>query len=281
MPGNRPFQSSGFPCGKQSAYRWGQGRLRKTLSGWFSPKALRSPGELSDLLHAISTFLRSLRSTGVTRFQRYYGRSDSCRAIVSRRASVGSLRVAPTRTHGRAVWIWSALHHLFPSRFVLSRQVSLFIALDLPTIPPSTTLCHFPITAFARYFRRMGCRVYPPGQTSWGRAERRHAIKGSPLASRLPDRLGRIRFVILRTGRSPPVASHPSSRRRSYCQLQVRNVNLVGTSTPPINRLQRRTSPVSPRPDCEPRRVSPTCRRREPPWGLGRSPSARQNEVLR
>jgi len=33
---------------------------------------------------------------------------------------------------------------------------------------------------------------------------------------------GRIEFVILRTGRSPPVASHPASRRRSYVQFQAR-----------------------------------------------------------
>ena len=32
---------------------------------------------------------------------------------------------------------------------------------------------------------------------------------------------GRIEFVILRTDRSPPVASHTSSRRRGYVQLQA------------------------------------------------------------
>jgi hypothetical protein len=196
------------------------------------------------VVHAISTFLRSLCSTGVTRFRCYYGRSDSCRAIGARLTSVGLLRLAPTRTNGRAVWLWSAQHHLVPSRFVLSRQVSLLISLDLLTIPPSTTRVPFPCHGFSTLPQPDRLPRLSPGQTSAGRWDRRHAVRGSPLASRLPDRLGRIRFVILRTGRSPPVASHPSSRRRSYCRLQVRNVNLVGTSTPPINRLQRRTSYV-------------------------------------
>ena len=43
---------------------------------------------------------------------------------------------------------------------------------------------------------------------------------------------GRIEFVILRTGRSPPVAFHPASRRRSYVWLQVwRAIDLKRTFT--------------------------------------------------
>ena len=45
--------------------------------------------------------------------------------------------------------------------------------------------------------------------------------KTSPLTSRLVVRPGRNGFVILRTGRSPPVALHLASRRRSYFQLQA------------------------------------------------------------
>jgi len=242
MPDNRPTRSIHLPDGKQSAYRRGRARLHKSFSGRFSPQALNLPVELSDSIRAISTFLRSLRSTGVTRLLCYYGRSDSCRAIVSRVASVGLLRVAPTRTYGRAVWMWSAQHHLVPSRFLLSRQVSLLTAIDLLTIPSSTTKLPFPHRGFRTLPQPDRLPRRSPGQTSEGRWDCRHAVRGSPLASRLPDWLGRIRFVILRTGRSPPVASHLSSRRRSYFRLQVRNVNLVGTFTPPINRLQRRTS---------------------------------------
>ena len=241
MPDNRLIRSIHFPPGKQPAYRWGHARLHETFSGWFSPKALRSPVGLSDGCHTTSTFLRSLRSTGVTRLLRYYGRSDSCRAIVSRALSVSSLRLAPTWTNGQAVWVWSAQHHLLPSRFLLSRQVSLLNALDLPTIPSSTTRLPSPHRGFHTLPQPDRLPRLSPGQTSAGRWDRRHAVRGSPFPSRLPDRLGRIRFVILRTGRSPPVASHPSSWRRSYFRLQVRNVNLVGTPTPPINCLRRRT----------------------------------------
>jgi len=43
----------------------------------------------------------------------------------------------------------------------------------------------------------------------------RHWLAGSPTAP------GRIEFVILRTGRSPPAAPHPASRRRSCSWLQA------------------------------------------------------------
>ena len=43
----------------------------------------------------------------------------------------------------------------------------------------------------------------------------RHSLAGSP------NTRGRNGFVILRTGRSPPVALHPASRRRSYSRLQA------------------------------------------------------------
>ena len=122
-----------------------------------------------------------------------------------------------------------------------SQQVSLLVSFDLPTIPPSTTLLPFPSRRFVTLHQRERLPRLSPGQTN-GRRECRRAVWGSPVARRLPDRLGRSRFALLRTGRSPPVASHPSSRRRSYFQLQVRNVNLVGTCTPQIKRLQRRTS---------------------------------------
>ena len=45
--------------------------------------------------------------------------------------------------------------------------------------------------------------------------------KTSPLTSRLVVRPGRNGFVNLRTSRSPPVALHLASRRRSYFQLQA------------------------------------------------------------
>ena len=125
-----------------------------------------------------------------------------------------------------------------------SFQVSLLTTFDFPTIPSSTTVLPSPHHGFRTLPQPDGPPRLSPGQIWTDRKERRHAVGGSPLASRLPDRLGRIRFVILRTGHSPPVASHPSSRRRSYFWLQVCNANLVGTRTPPIKRFQRRTSPA-------------------------------------
>jgi hypothetical protein len=46
-------------------------------------------------------------------------------------------------------------------------------------------------------------------------------VQASPFARRLAEASSRIEFVILRTGRSPPVAPHPASRRRSYFRLQA------------------------------------------------------------
>ena len=50
-------------------------------------------------------------------------------------------------------------------------------------------------------------------------------IRASPLARRLAATAGRIEFVILRTGRSPPVAPHLSSWRRSFHQIQSSEPN--------------------------------------------------------
>jgi len=43
----------------------------------------------------------------------------------------------------------------------------------------------------------------------------------SPFTRRLVALSGRIEFVILRTGGSPPVASHPASRRRGFGQFRA------------------------------------------------------------
>jgi len=66
--------------------------------------------------------------------------------------------------------------------------------------------------------------------------------RASPLGSRLATTRGRIEFVILRTGRSPPVALHPLSRERSYHRLQSTDLTLAGTCTPLIQRAHRRTA---------------------------------------
>jgi len=132
---------------------------------------------------------------------------------------------------------WSALRALIRDNELrpgVRPGLPLYLAFDLPTIPSSTTVLPFPRRGFGTLLQPDEPPHLSPGQILADRWERRRAVVGSPLASRLPDRLGRIRFVILRTGRSPPVALHPASWRRSYYRLQVRNVNLTGTRTPPI-----------------------------------------------
>jgi hypothetical protein len=52
-------------------------------------------------------------------------------------------------------------------------------------------------------------------------APRLGRVRVSSFPSRLTGQPGRIEFVNLRTTRSPPVASHLASRRRSYVQLQA------------------------------------------------------------
>ena len=63
-----------------------------------------------------------------------------------------------------------------------------------------------------------------PRKLPAGRFVRRLSASGcfqaSPRMSRLATALRRIRFVILRTAGSPPVAPHPASRRRSYLRLR-------------------------------------------------------------
>jgi hypothetical protein len=100
--------------------------------------------------------------------------------------------------------------------------------------------CHFTTLALSRYISVAVVRVYPTGRPR-GSREHRRADQGSNSTSSLPDRLGRIEFVILRTGLSPQVAPHLSSRKRSYHWLQAGNVGLIGTCTLQFKRLRRRT----------------------------------------
>ena len=122
------------------------------------------------------------------------------------------------------------------------RQISLLISFELLTIPPPTTASPFRHDRFGTLLHRRGLLRLSPWETHWVRGFPRRAVKGSPLTRRLPDRLGRIEFVILRTGHSPQVALHLSSQKRSYhCWLQAGNVSLEGTYTPLFKRLHRRT----------------------------------------
>src|SRR5207253_7091411 len=85
-------------------------------------------------------------------------------------------------------------------------QVSLIHARGLPDLSVSKHLAPT-IVALSRYPSALPLPVF--------RVRFRHRAVGS---SGIP---GRIEFVILRTGRSPPAASHPASWRRSCIQLQA------------------------------------------------------------
>ena len=67
-------------------------------------------------------------------------------------------------------------------------------------------------------------------------------VQASPLASRLTGAPGRNGFVILRTGRSPPVALHPASRRVQLHSVTGCSINLERTFTSLIKYARRRTS---------------------------------------
>jgi hypothetical protein len=118
------------------------------------------------------------------------------------------------------------------SRSAPHEQVSLIHALGLPAIP-SPTACGRSVSPRHVTCRRIGPRLHPHGRYPNGNSGLRHSLAGSP------HHAGRIEFVILRTGRSPPAALHPVSRRRSCSRLQV-NVNLERIFTSPTECALRR-----------------------------------------
>ena len=185
-----------------------------TCSGWFSPfghSLCQWVCSLSDPPE--STFLCALRSTPITEFRRYYGHSDS--------GVAGASRPLPMRL-----------------RLLGSTQVSLLHAhhrcahsvANHPTLPGHRfATLPLSVTGF-RCCQQSGLRL---------------CTAGSSQAS------GRIAFVIRRTERSPPVASHPVSRRRSYLWLQA-GERLLGEDLHLSDgvRLQAHSTPPAWRPSC-------------------------------
>jgi hypothetical protein len=125
----------------------------------------------------------------------------------------------------------------------VSAKVSLLNVLDLPTIPSSTTLCHFLIAALARYFSRMNRRVYPSGRPisvegiAVARSEVRLWLAGSPtgLAESGSSSYGLVVHL--------PLLSTPPRGDAVTVNYRFVTKNLTGTRTPPIKHFQRRTSP--------------------------------------
>jgi hypothetical protein len=83
--------------------------------------------------------------------------------------------------------------------------------------------------------RRVEPRSLPHGSSPNGNSGLRHSLAGSPHLT------GRIEFLIVRTGRSPPAAPHPVSPRRSG-RLITSYVDSERTSTSLIVCALRRTS---------------------------------------
>ena len=135
----------------------------------------------------------SLGSTGITPLQRYYGRSDFSMAGSSCRRGDNEHR-----------------HD--------AMEISLLHVHGLPTIPPPTTPRR-PAIALTRY------------PSAWRASRSGSRLRQLPAGS--PQTQGRIAFVILRTGRSPPVAPHDASRRRSYIRFQAGERVPGGDSHPP------------------------------------------------
>jgi hypothetical protein len=128
-----------------------------------------------------------LRSPGVTRLHRYYGCSDSCTAALRTGLTAHEHR-SVSRAGLPALRVWPS-EHSAPNHLARPRH-------RFNTQPLSVT-----------GFLKPECPDFES--------------RLRPFPSRLAARPGRNGFVILRTARSPPVALHLASRRRSYVQLQA------------------------------------------------------------
>jgi hypothetical protein len=173
------------------------GQNRSTgLSPGFCPTGHSIRIGIRRCIHRSSTFLRSLGSTGVTPLPRYYGRSDSCVAVlrtrVTGRAGITAHEHRPVQTGLLASCDRTVRPFRLQPPDVVKGNVSGFIALPYRTAIGAVAISPRP----------------------------RRVIWASPLAGWLATTPGRIEFVILRTSRSPPVALHLASRRRSYVRLQ-------------------------------------------------------------
>jgi hypothetical protein len=135
-----------------------------------------------------STFLRPFAPDPLQALPRSYGRSDSC-------------------SPGSSAFLRHELR-------LGGEQVSRIHTPGLPTLP-SPTPCGCCVSSGHVTRRRIAPRWLPHGTPPNGNSGLRHSLAGSP------HHTGRIEFLIVRTGRSPPAAPHPVSPRRSCSRLQV------------------------------------------------------------
>ncbi len=195
----RPYASSN-PCfqGAQHAFRphrrFRPGPAGSDFSGLRSPYGHCRRSRLHRWFRHAFHLPAALRSTGVTPFPRYYGRSDSC-PLGSSSAAGGMNTDLP------GTGLPDSCTRPSP-RSVANHQTG-------------------PVVAFARYpsARRTssaGARVL-----RWGDFVLMAQVWASPFPSGLAVWSGRIAFVILQTESSRPVASDPASRRRPDFRLQA------------------------------------------------------------
>src|SRR6516165_32338 len=173
-----------------------------------SPKALGG-GIDAAVRPGSSTSLRSLRSLAITPLPRYCGRSDSCPPRGAKCSGSSQPPLPP----------------------LLDQQVSLIHALSLPALPSPTTCGCSALPGHVTH-PQVEPRLLPHGIFPNRNSELHPSLAGSP------HHAGRIEFSFLpylgdflRTGRSPPAALHPVSRRRRCSRLQV---TLTWRGLPPL-----------------------------------------------
>ena len=163
-----------------------------------SPVVLRHSGRRVSTVFSLAALVGSVRSANL------FDRTSTFLHPFARRPLRRFYATMDALTPGRSALRLGAHEHR-PN----TPQVSRIHLPDLPTIPPPTTWCAQPSLSHATPQR--GWLPSPGGEAVWV----------SPFASKLTATPGRIEFVILRTGRSPPVALHLASLRRSYSRLQT------------------------------------------------------------
>jgi len=183
-------------------------RRRRTESSTGTARRHWAKGRYAAVHPCSSTFLRPFAPGPLQALRGSYARSDSC-------------------SPGSSAFLRHE-HRLY------GEQVSLIHSPDLPTLPSPTT-CGCSVSPRHVTCRRIEPRSLPHGSSPNGNSGLRLSLADSPHPT------GRIKFLIVRTSRSPPAAPHPVSPRRS-CRLVTSYVDSERTSASLIGCALRRTS---------------------------------------
>jgi len=116
----------------------------------------------------------------------------------------------------------ATMEALTPVRLSPTYRSPCFTYSPFQTIPSPTTWCS-PVVALhpLHCSQRDRFPISRPFAFSFSAGHRQNGSRFHLSLAGSPVTPGRNGFVILRTGRSPPVALHPASWRRSYSRLQV------------------------------------------------------------